>query len=62
VKNVGDNTPSDEVNPDPRTEQDKGSLAQSNKPWEKNPQKTTDSGSPDMPKPDLEKWQKTNTH
>ena len=62
MKNVEDNTPSDKVKPDPRTEQDKGSLAQSDKPWEKNPQNTTDSGSPDTPKPDLEKWQKTNTH
>lgn len=62
MKNAEDNAPSDNVKPDPRTEQDKGSLAQSDRPWEKNPQNTTDSGSPDTSKPDLEKWQKTNTH
>lgn len=62
MKNVEDNRGSEGVRPDPRTKQDKGSLAQSDKPWEKNPQNTTDSGSADTPKPDLEKWQKTNTH
>jgi hypothetical protein len=62
MKNVEDNRATEMVKPDPRTEQDKRSLAQSDKPWEKNPQNTTDSGSADPAKPDLEKWQKTNTH
>ena len=54
MKNVEDNRGSEGVRPDPRTKQDKGSLAQSDKPWEKNPQNTTDSGSAGTPKPDLE--------
>lgn len=62
MKNVEDNTPSEEVRPDQRTEQDKGSMAQSDKPWKKNPQNTTDPTLPDTPKPDLEKWGETKTH
>jgi hypothetical protein len=62
MKNSEDNLPSEKVKPDPSTEQDKGSLAQSDKPWEKNPQNTTDPSLPDTPKPDLEKWQNSKTH
>ncbi len=62
MKNVEDNTPSEKVRPDQRTAQDKGSMAQSNKPSEKNPQNTTDPSLPDTPKPDLEKWGRTKTH
>jgi len=55
IKNSEDNRPSEKVKPDPRTAEDKGSMAQSDKPWEKNAQNTTDPSLPDTPRPDLEK-------
>lgn len=62
MKKNKDNTPSEKAKPDSRKDQDKGSMAQSDKPWEKNPQNTTDPSLPDTPEPDLEKWQKSKTH
>lgn len=52
----------DKPTDDPRQHQDWGSMSQSDKPWEKNPQNTTDPSLPDTPKPDLEKWGETKTH
>lgn len=62
MKNVENNSPSDKVKPDQRSDQDKESMAQSDRPWEKNPQNTTDPSLPDAAKPDLEKWRRTKTH
>lgn len=44
---------------DPRDRNDAGSHAQTDKPWKGNPEKEQRSGDA---KPDLEKWQTTNTH
>jgi hypothetical protein len=45
-----------------RQHQDRDNLSQSDKPWEKNPQNTTDPSLPDTPKPDLENWGVSKTH
>jgi hypothetical protein len=57
-KNEPGETPKD----DPREQQDWGKQSQSNEPWKQNAQNTTDPSLPDTPKPDLEKWKKSNTH
>jgi len=62
MKYVEKNDPRETPKDDPRTTQDWGSMSQSDKPWEKNAQNTTDPSLPDTPKPDLEKWQKSKTH
>jgi hypothetical protein len=45
---------------DPRQRTDQPTSKQTDEPWRGNPEK--DQVSPDRPKPDLEKWQRTNTH
>jgi len=45
---------------DPRKENDWKTSRQTDKPWRGNPE--SDQVSPERPKPDLEKWQRTNTH
>jgi hypothetical protein len=45
---------------DPRQRTDWPSKKQTDKPWRGNPEK--EQLPPDRPKPDLEKWQRTNTH
>jgi hypothetical protein len=47
---------------DPREETDWAPYPQSKEPWKQNAQNTTDPSLPDTPKPDLEKWHRTNTH
>jgi hypothetical protein len=44
---------------DPRQRTDKGSLAQTNKPWKGNPEKEQRNDDADL---DLEKWQRSSTH
>jgi hypothetical protein len=44
---------------DPRQQTDWGSHKQTDKPWQKKPEKEQQSGSS---KPDLENWRETNTH
>lgn len=44
---------------DPRQRGDKGSLEQTDKPWEGNPEKEQRSH---VGKNDLERWQKSDTH
>jgi hypothetical protein len=44
---------------DPRQQTDWGSHKQTDKPWQKKPEKEQQSGSSE---PDLEKWHETNTH
>jgi hypothetical protein len=44
---------------DPRQQTDWGSHKQTDKPWQKKPEKEQQSG---PSKPDLEKWQETDTH
>jgi hypothetical protein len=39
-----------------------GALSAENEPLRQNAQNTTDPRLPDTPKPDLEKWQRTNMH
>lgn len=41
------------------TDTGEGSMSQTDKPWKGNPEKEQRN---DGHKPDLEKWQKTNTH
>jgi hypothetical protein len=45
---------------DPRKKTDWPNSKQSDEPWKGNTEK--DQLAPDRPKPDLEKWQETNTH
>lgn len=45
---------------DPRQKTDLPTHKQTDEPWRGNPEK--DQVAPDRPKPDLEKWQRTNTH
>lgn len=47
------------VTPDPGERSDWGSHAQTKEPWKGNPEKEQRS---DDKKPDLEKWQESNTH
>jgi hypothetical protein len=44
---------------DPRQRTDGGSHKQTDKPWKGNPEKEQRPGGP---KPDLEKWQESDTH
>jgi hypothetical protein len=44
---------------DPRERSDWGSPKQTDQPWKGNPEKEQRNGGE---KPDLEKWQETNTH
>ena len=44
---------------DPRQQTDWGSQKQTDKPWKRPPEKEQRSGGQ---KPDLDKWQETNTH
>jgi hypothetical protein len=44
---------------DPRQQNDKGSMKQTDKPWEGNPEKEQRSGAK---KSDLETWQRSSTH
>jgi hypothetical protein len=46
-------------NDDPRQKTDWGSHRQTDEPWKEKPEKEQRSG---PVKPDLEKWQETNTH
>jgi hypothetical protein len=57
-----DNAPPEPVSPvqGPQNETDKSSHKMTDKPWKGNPEK--EQLDPDRPKPDLEKWQETNTH
>jgi hypothetical protein len=45
---------------DPRQQNDWPNSKQTDEPWKGNPEK--DQVSPDRKKPDLEKWQRSNTH
>lgn len=56
------NEPKTPVSPvqKPPEQTDKPNHKQTDKPWKGNPEK--EQLDPDRPKPDLEKWQETNTH
>lgn len=45
---------------DPRRRSDPETMKQTDKPWKGNTEK--DQIDPDRPKPDLERWQESNTH
>jgi hypothetical protein len=62
MKSTDKNDPRETPKDDPREKQDWGKQSQSNEPWKQNAQNTTDPSLPDTPKPDLEKWEKSNTH
>jgi hypothetical protein len=57
-ENVSHEAPND----DPRENAGDASMAQSDKPWKQNLQRTTDPSQADTPKPDLETWAKSKTH
>jgi hypothetical protein len=62
VKYVKENDPRETPKDDPREKQDWGNHSQSVEPWKQNPQTSSDPSQSDTPKPDLEKWQDSNTH
>lgn len=62
MKAVEKDDPRETPKDDPREKTDWTPYPQSDEPWKQNMQKTTDPSLPDTPKPDLEKWQRTNTH
>jgi hypothetical protein len=55
-----DQDPSESARDDPRWKADWPNTRQSDEPWKGNPEK--EQFGPNRPKPDLEKWQETNTH
>jgi hypothetical protein len=55
-----DGDPRETPKDDPRQQTDWKTTKQTDEPWKGNPEK--DQLDPDRPKPDLERWQKSNTH
>jgi len=57
---AADGDPRETPKDDPRRQNDWKNTRQTDKPWTGNPEK--DQVSPDRKKPDLEKWQRSDTH
>ena len=57
---ASDGDPRENPKDDPRRQNDWKNTRQTEQPWKGNPEK--DQVSPERKKPDLEKWQESNTH
>lgn len=62
MKYVEKNDPRETPKDDPREQSDWKPYPQTNEPWKQNAQHSTDPSQGETPKPDLEKWAKSNTH